>query len=100
MPSIDWMKYALALSLSLGLVSCAAPAPYQKPDADSATMERDTAACRTAAKQYAAERGSAYSSRATGMGMVREDNNRAVAEAASFSSCMRDKGYSNSPSDK
>ena len=103
MPSIDRMKCVLALALSLGLASCTGPAPLQKPGSDNATMEQDTADCRVAARQEAVRLypiGSSYSASTTGMALVSEDNNRAVAEAAAFSSCMQNRGYSNSPSAK
>jgi predicted small lipoprotein YifL len=102
MPTIDRKKCLLAMALvltrALGLAACAAPAPLQKPGADNATMEKDTADCRVAARQEAVRLypyGANYGTLTVGMAAVRDDNNRAVAEAATFSSCMQNRGYSN-----
>jgi hypothetical protein len=92
------------LALSLGLASCTAPAPMQKPGSDNATMDKDTAECHASAKHQAVKLypyGANFSGpSATGMGMMADDSSRAVAEADAFSSCMQDRGYSNSPSAK
>ena len=106
MPITDRMKcllaptLAMALGLGLGLAACTAPAPLQKPGADNATMEKDTSDCRVAARQEAVRLypyGANYGTLTIGMATVRDDNNRAVAEAATFSSCMQNRGYSNMP---
>ena len=100
MPTTDRMKSLLAMALLLGLAACTGPAPLQKPGADAATMEKDTTECRVAARQEAGRLypyGANYGTLAIGMAMVRDDDNRAVAEASSFSSCMQDRKYSSVP---
>ncbi len=99
MPSIDRMICLLALALLSGLASCASPEPLQKPGADNAATEKDTAECREAAREQAVQH---YPYRAGvptlgGAGMMtsqqRDENNRAVAEARAFQTCMQNKGY-------
>ena len=97
MPGIHSMKYVLASALLLGLASCTAQEPLQKAGSDNAIVEQDTSACRVSARQEAARQypyGATVAGAATGMMLFSDDNNRATAEAAAFSSCLQNKGYS------
>ena len=90
----------LALLLPLLLATCAAPTYWKKAGVDGATIAKDTSDCRVAAREEALRR---YPNAFSGSpslgagGMVvsqqRDDTQRSVVEAASFNSCMQDKGY-------
>jgi len=90
----------LALLLPLLLATCAAPTHWKKVGVDDATIAKDTSDCRVAAREEALRR---YPNAFSGSpslgagGMVvsqqRDDTHRSVVEAASFNSCMQDKGY-------
>ena len=104
MSNTDWTKTLFAMALLLSLASCTAPQPLQKPGADNAATEKDTAECRAAA-QDEAERLYPHGARIPTLGgagimmsQQRDSNDRAVAEARAFRSCMQNKGYSRPPS--
>ena len=75
------------------------PGAWQKPDADTAATERDTAACQSFAEQEASRRYPAgFSSPSFGAAAVVtsqqfDDTHRATLRIASFNACMQDRGY-------
>jgi hypothetical protein len=95
----------LTLLLPLLLATCAAPTQWKKAGVDDATIAKDTSACRVAARDEALRRYPYAFSGSPSLGaggMVvsqqRDDTHRSVVEAASFSSCMQDKGYAQTSS--
>ncbi len=72
---------------------------WQKAGADQQTLVRDSGECREAAQDEALRRypyrASSPSLGATGaaLSQQRDDNNRAIAEASLFNSCMQGRGY-------
>ena len=89
---------AILLCTSTG---CTSPSDgrWHKAGADPPTIARDSAECRQAAQEGALRR---YPYRASSptlgpagvaFGQQRDDNDRAVAEASLFNTCMQDRGY-------
>jgi hypothetical protein len=99
MPSSPWMKILLTVAMGLGFASCTGPQPMQKSGSDTATTEKDTAECRAAAQEEAVRLHPYGASIPTlgGAGIMmsqqRDSNDRAVAEARAFQTCMQGKGY-------
>jgi hypothetical protein len=94
-------KIARALLMVAVAAACTAPGSeqWQKAGADGPTTARDNAECREAAQDEALRR---YPYRASSpalgapviaLGQQRDDNNRAIAEASLFNTCMQGRGY-------
>jgi hypothetical protein len=94
-------KIARVLLMVAVVAACTAPGAeqWQKAGADGPTTARDSAECREAAQDEALRR---YPYRASspalgapgiGLGQQRDDNNRAIAEASLFNTCMQGRGY-------
>lgn len=99
MPRLECAMAAAALLVACAGCTASGTGPWQKAGANEQMLSRDTAECREAAEEGALRR---YPNRAaspalgaTGavLSQQRDDNNRAVEEAALFNGCMQARGY-------
>jgi hypothetical protein len=104
MPWRTAARRCFAFVLPMALMSCAAQEHWTKSGADDATIAKDTSDCRVVARGEALRRypygftGPSFGASGVAGAQQRDDTNRSIVEAASFNSCMQDKGYARSSS--